>query len=72
MSNIVYMNIPVGTYTFYLSVLDENGKVPIVENTYTIIKRAEIYDNWWFKVYMVGVFALARCIPYMDNIPYTD
>ncbi len=59
MSNIVYMNIPVGTYTFYLSVLDEKGKVPIVENTYTIIKRAEIYDNWWFKVYMVGVFALA-------------
>ena len=51
--------IPVGTYTFYLSVLDEKGKVPIVENTYTIIKRAEIYDNWWFKVYMVGVFALA-------------
>ncbi len=33
--------------------------MPIVENTYTIIKRAEIYDNWWFKVYMVGVFALA-------------
>lgn len=26
MSNIVYMNIPVGTYTFYLSVLDEREK----------------------------------------------
>lgn len=58
LTNIIYMNIPVGTYTFHLSVLDENGKVPISENTYTIIKEAKIYDYWWFKVYMVGIFAL--------------
>jgi putative nucleotidyltransferase with HDIG domain len=56
--NIIYTNIPVGTYTFHLSVLDENGKVPISENTYTIIKEAKIYNYWWFKVYMVGIFAL--------------
>ena len=58
LTNIIYMNIPVGTYTFHLSVLDENGRVPISENTYTIIKEAKIYDYWWFKVYMVGIFAL--------------
>ncbi len=44
------MNIPVGTYTFQLSVLDENGRLPISENTYTIIKEAKIYDYVWFKV----------------------
>ena len=48
-----YKNMP-----FKYVVLDENGKVPISENTYTIIKEAKIYDYWWFKVYMVGIFAL--------------
>ena len=59
MNNIVYRNIPVGTYKFHLAVLDDKGKVTVTENIYTIIKKAEIYDNWWFKIYMVAVFAIA-------------
>lgn len=58
MNNIVYRNIPVGTYKFHLAVLDDKGKVTVTENIYTIIKKAEIYDNWWFKIYMVAVFAI--------------
>lgn len=58
MNNIVYRNIPVGTYKFHLAVLDDKGKVTVTENIYTIIKKAEMYDNWWFKIYMVAVFAI--------------
>ena len=58
LNNIVYRNIPVGTYKFHLAVLDDKGKVTVTENIYTIIKKAEMYDNWWFKIYMVAVFAI--------------
>ena len=58
LNNIVYRNIPVGTYRFHLAVLDDKGKVTVTENIYTIIKKAEMYDNWWFKIYMVAVFAI--------------
>lgn len=59
LSGIIYTGLPIGTYTFHLSVLDSKGQNPIVENTYTIIKEAEIYDHWWFILYMVAVFAIA-------------
>ncbi len=59
LSGIIYTGLPIGTYTFHLAVLDSKGQNPIVENTYTIIKEAEIYDNWWFILYMVAVFAIA-------------
>lgn len=58
LNNIVYRNIPVGTYRFHLAVLDDKGKVTVTENIYTIIKKAEMYNNWWFKIYMVAVFAI--------------
>ena len=37
LSGIIYTGLPIGTYTFHLSVLDSKGQNPIVENTYTII-----------------------------------
>ena len=37
LNNIVYRNIPVGTYRFHLAVLDDKGKVTVTENIYTII-----------------------------------
>ena len=59
LTGIIYTGLPIGTYTFHLAVLDSKGQNPVVENTYTIIKEAEIYDNWWFIIYMVAVFAIA-------------
>lgn len=59
LTGIIYTGLPIGTYTFHLAVLDSKGQNPVVENTYTIIKEAEIYDNWWFTIYMVAVFAIA-------------
>lgn len=59
LSGIIYTGLPIGTYTFHISVLDSKGQNVIVENTYTLIKDAEIYDHWWFIFYMVTVFAMA-------------
>lgn len=59
LSGVIYTNLPVGNYTFHLAVLDSKDKSVQVETTYQIIKKAEIYDHWWFMLYMVAVFAIA-------------
>ena len=59
LSDISYTNLPAGDYTFHLAVLNSKGKYKIAENTYQVIKEKEIYDYWWFMVYVIAVFALA-------------
>lgn len=52
LSSIVYTNLPSGVYTFHLAVLDSRTGSIIAENKYQIMKEKEIYDNWWFKLYV--------------------
>lgn len=61
MSGIVYTNLASGEYTFHLAVLENRTGNIIAENTYQIIKEKEIYDNWWFHLYVfvVAVIAIA-------------
>lgn len=59
LTNIVYTNLSTNTYMFHLAVLDDKGQSVVAESTYTIEKEKEIYDYWWFRVYVVVVFALA-------------
>ena len=59
LADISYTNLPAGDYTFHLAVLNSKGKRTIAENTYRVIKEKEIYDYWWFLVYVIAVFALA-------------
>ena len=59
LTNIVYTNLSTNTYMFHLAVLDDKGQSVVAESTYTIKKEKEIYDYWWFRVYVVVVFALA-------------
>lgn len=58
LSSIVYTNLPSGEYTFHLAVLNNRTGSVIAENTYQIIKEKEIYDNWWFKLYVVTEAAI--------------
>lgn len=56
---IVYTNLPSGQYTFHIAVLDSKAGGTLAENTYQIVKEKEIYDNWWFRVYVGAVAAIA-------------
>lgn len=58
LSEEVYTNIPTGTYIFRMAVLDEKGEVSS-ETSYTIIKEKEIYDEVWFKIYVLVVMIAA-------------
>lgn len=59
LGEIVYTNLPTGSYTFHLATLDSKDGRTIAETTCNIIKEKEFYDNWWFRLYVVGVFAIA-------------
>lgn len=58
LTKITYTNLPVGTYTFHLAVLDGKGKTVVAESAYRLEKEKEFYDNWWFILYAISVFAL--------------
>lgn len=58
LGSVVYTNLASGRYTFRLCVLNNNREV-IEETSYGIVKELEIFDNWWFKVYMLMVGGLA-------------
>lgn len=57
--SIVYTNLPSGEYTLHLAVFDSNKKKILEERRYEVIKEKEIYDNRWFKIYMLVTAALA-------------
>jgi energy-coupling factor transport system substrate-specific component len=59
MTDSVYANLPVGTYTYHIAVLDSKGHSVVSECSITIIKDREIYDNWWFYAYVIALFAAA-------------
>ena len=56
---ITYTNLPTGTYTFRLCVLDGSKDNVLEEGVYTLEKEKEIYDNSWFTVYMLLIAMLA-------------
>lgn len=58
LSSIVYTNLPGGEYTFHLAVLNGRTGSTITESTYKLTKEKEIYDNWWFRLYVVTVAAI--------------
>lgn len=50
-----YLNLPAGSYTFHVAVLDGKTNRVFAENTYQIIKDVEFYEHWWFRVYFFTV-----------------
>ena len=59
MGAITYTNLPPGEYVFHLGVFDMNQQDLLAERSFRIIKQKEIYDEIWFRVYLIGVPLLA-------------
>lgn len=57
-TGVVYTNLPGGEYTFHLAVLNSRTGSVITESTYRFTKEKEIYDNWWFRLYVATVAAI--------------
>ena len=59
LTSIIYTNLPVGTYQFHFTVLDNKNEKKIEESVFEIVKEQEMYDTGWFHIYMFVVAMLA-------------
>lgn len=59
LGSIVYTNLDSGKYTFHLAVFDGSREKILEERSYQLIKEKEIYDNGWFRIYMLFIAMLA-------------
>ena len=59
LSTIVYTNLATGDYTFHLAVFDNSQENILEEREYRLTKEKEIYDNQWFRIYVLAVPMLA-------------
>ncbi len=58
LSSIVYTNLPSGDYALHLALLDSDRNV-LEQSSYILSKEMELYDHWYFRLYMVLVAGLA-------------
>ena len=58
LGNVVYSNLPSGSYTFHLAIFDDTGKEILEESSYSVTKEGSIHDNGWFTIYMIIVGSL--------------
>ena len=59
LGSVVYTNLPMGSYVLHLGVFDIDKETVLQERTYKVEKEREIYDNQWFRVYVLTVTMLA-------------
>ena len=53
LNNIIYVNLPSGTYTFHLAILDSTGEHVLEERKFEIVKEGEFYERRGFSFYML-------------------
>ncbi len=58
LNTVTYTNLPPGDYTFHLAILDPENGAMREESIYSFTKEKAIYDNRWFRLYMILVGGL--------------
>lgn len=58
LTGIAYTNLPSRNYVFHMEVLDNKGRI-MEQNQWHLYKQKDIYDNSWFKLYMLSVAMIA-------------
>lgn len=58
LDKFTYTNLKPGTYVFRISILDGIDGNVIETGRYMIEKEIEMYQNWWFKLYVLIIAAL--------------
>lgn len=53
LNNIIYANLPAGSYTFHLAILDSAGERVLEERKFEIVKEGELYERPGFTAYML-------------------
>ena len=53
LNNIIYVNIPSGSYTFHLAIFDSAGDRVLEERKFELVKEGEFYEQTGFLAYML-------------------
>ena len=53
-----YIGLPPGKYVFTVAILDGKNGNPKEVASYSIKKEAQMYQNWWFKLYIIIISSL--------------
>ncbi len=58
LTNIIYVNLPAGNYTFRLAIFDSAGERVLEERTFELIKEGEFFEQPYFLFYMLSILSL--------------
>ncbi len=58
LNNIVYVNLPAGTYTFHLAIFDSAGSRVLEERKFELVKIGEFYEQPYFFFYMILILSM--------------
>ncbi|MCR4642682.1 MAG: HD domain-containing protein [Lachnospiraceae bacterium] len=59
LNTIIYVNLPAGSYTFHLAILDSAGTQVLEERKFELVKEGELYEQPGFLFYMLLLLSLA-------------
>ncbi|MCR4791285.1 MAG: HD domain-containing protein [Lachnospiraceae bacterium] len=57
LNNIIYANLPAGSYTFHLAILDSTGEHVLEERKFDLIKEGKLYEQRGFIFYMLLILS---------------
>ena len=58
LNNIIYTDLPAGTYTFRLAIFDSAGENRLEECTFTLVKVGKLYEQPVFMFYVLVILSL--------------
>lgn len=58
LNNIIYVNLPAGSYTFHLAILDSGGEKVLEERKFELVKEGEFYEQRGFIAYMLILLSM--------------
>ncbi len=58
LNNIIYGNVPSGTYTFHLAIIDSAGEKVLEERKFEVVKEGKFYEQPGFYMYMLIILSL--------------
>ncbi len=58
LNNIIYVNLPAGTYTFRLAIFDSSGERVLEERKFSLIKVGEFYEQPGFSFYLFMILSM--------------
>ncbi len=58
LNNIIYVNLPAGSYIFHLAILDSAGEKVLEERKFELVKEGEFYEQRGFTAYILILLSM--------------